>query len=53
LTESSTARAIKEMQKYDPTFDLQELNFEAQEIFKEFFCNYLSGNLEYLEKVCG
>jgi hypothetical protein len=22
MTESSTARAIKEMQKYDPTFDL-------------------------------
>ena len=41
------------MQKFDPTFDLQELHYEAQEIFKEFFCNYLEGNLEYIEKVCG
>lgn len=53
LRESSTASAVREMQKYDPTFDLQELNFEVQEIFKEFFCNYLEGNLAYLEKVCG
>lgn len=41
------------MQKYDPTFDLQELNYEVNEIFKEFFCNYLAGNVQYLEKVCG
>lgn len=41
------------MQKYDPTFDLQELHFEANEIFKEFFCNYLEGNVEYIQKVCG
>lgn len=53
MTESSCARAIAEMQKYDPTFDLQELNYEFDEIFKEFFCNYLTGNIEYLEKVCG
>ena len=51
--ESSCARAVKEMQKYDPTFDIQELHFEAEEIFKEFYCNFLAGNLEYLEKVCG
>ena len=30
-----------------------ELNYEVQEIFNEFFCNYLSGNLPFLEKVCG
>lgn len=41
------------MRKYDQKFDLQDLNIEFQEIFKEFFCNYLSGNVEYLEKVCG
>ena len=22
-------------------------------MFKEFFCNYLEGNIEYIEKVCG
>lgn len=53
MSESTCARAIKEMQKYDKEFDLQELNTEFAEIFKEFFCNYLSGNVEYLEKVCG
>jgi hypothetical protein len=29
------------------------LHYEAEEVFKEFFCNYLAGHLEYLEKVCG
>eukprot|EP00347_Sterkiella_histriomuscorum_P003414 403364389 len=53
LTESSCARAIQEMQKYDPEFDLNNLAAEFQEIFKEFYCNYLSDNVEYLEKVCG
>lgn len=41
------------MKKYDPTFDIQELHYEAEEVFKEFFCNFLAGNLEYLEKVSG
>ena len=45
LTESNTARAIREMQKYDREFDLVDLHYEAQEVFKEFFCNYLNGNL--------
>lgn len=51
--ESSCARAVKEMQKYDPEFDIQQLHFEAEEIFKEFYCNFLAGNLDYIEKVCG
>lgn len=46
--ESNCARAIKEMKKYDPEFDVLELAFEAEEVFKEFFCNFLEGNLEYL-----
>lgn len=51
--ESSCAKAITEMKKYDPTFDIGDLTYEAEEIFKEFYCNFLEGNLEYLEKVCG
>lgn len=51
--ETGCARAVKEMQKYDKDFDLADLHFEAEEIFKEFFCNFLSGNVEYLDKVCG
>jgi len=53
LMESSCARAVKEMKQYDPEFDLISLSYEAEEIFKEFYCNFLSGNLEYIEKVCG
>lgn len=36
------------MKKYDPHFDLEELCYEAEEVFKEFYCNYLAGNKEYL-----
>ena len=53
VNETSCARAIREMQKYDPEFDLEELTYESQEIFQEFFCNYLTGNQEYLDMVCG
>ena len=52
LTESNHARAVKEMLAYDPEFDLGLLQFEMEEIFKEFYCNFLEGNLPYLEKVC-
>ena len=41
------------MLKYDPDFDLEDLTDEAEEIFKEFYCNFLTGNTEYLEMVCG
>jgi hypothetical protein len=41
------------MQAFDPYFDLDELESEATEIFQEFYCNFLAGNLEYLEKVSG
>jgi len=44
---------VKEMQKTDPNFQLEDLAFEAEEIFKEYYCNFLSGNIEYIEKVCG
>ena len=51
--ESRCAQAVKAMQMYDPDFDINELPFEAEEVFKEFFCNYLSGHLDYIEKVSG
>jgi hypothetical protein len=41
------------MKKYDPDFDLEELTYEATEVFKEFYVNYLAGNKKYLEIVCG
>jgi hypothetical protein len=46
--ESSLARAVKEMQKYDPEFEINDLHYEAEEVFKEFFCNFLSANLDYI-----
>ena len=48
FVESGCARAVREMQKYDPDVDIQELHYEAAEVFKEFFCNFLAGNLDYL-----
>ena len=45
--------AVMKMQKYDPEFDLEDLTDEAEEIFKEFYCNFLTGNAEYLDMVCG
>ena len=41
------------MEAYDPYFDFNELEVEAKEIFAEFYCNFLGGNVEYLEKVAG
>ena len=51
--ETGCARAVKAMQAYDPYFEFDELEMEATEIFKEFYCNFLAGNLEYLEMVSG
>ena len=31
--ESSCAKAVKEMKRYDPEFDIEELTYEAEEIF--------------------
>ena len=41
------------MKKYDPEFDVEELQYEAEEIFKEFYCNFLTGTQDYLDLVCG
>jgi len=51
--ESSCAKAVKNMLKYDPDFDLYELEKEAGEIFREFYCNFLAGNIEFLDVVSG
>lgn len=51
MSESGQARAVVAMKKYDPSFDLEELTYEAEELFKEFYCNFLNGNLEYIEMV--
>ena len=53
INESACAMAIKSMKRYDPDFDLEDLTDEAMEIFQEFYCNFLVGNKEYLEIVCG
>ena len=37
----------------DPSKSVSANLAEAEEVFKEFYCNFLEGNLEYLSKVCG
>jgi hypothetical protein len=49
--ETGTAKAIKAMQRYDPEFDFASMHFEVEEIFREFYCNYLDGNLDYIRKL--
>jgi hypothetical protein len=46
-------KAVLKTRLYDADFDLEQLSFESEEIFKEFFCNYLAGNQQYLDLVCG
>ena len=41
------------MEAYDPYFKFEDVEVEAFDIFREFYVNFLSGNLEYIEKVCG
>jgi hypothetical protein len=47
--DTAWAKAVTEMVRYDPDFNIEDLTFEAEEIFREFYCNYLTGNLEYLK----
>lgn len=49
--DTAWAKAVHEMLRYDPEFNIEDLTFEAEEIFKEYYCNFLSGNLDYLKSV--
>ena len=53
FSESACAKAVLVMKNYDPEFDLEELTYEAEEIFQEFYCNFLTGNTEFIELVAG
>lgn len=53
IAEKRWEKAILAMRRYDPEFEFEAMTYEAEEIFKEFYCNYLSGNKAYLELVCG
>eukprot|EP00331_Platyophrya_macrostoma_P031435 CAMPEP_0176448884 /NCGR_PEP_ID=MMETSP0127-20121128/26099_1 /TAXON_ID=938130 /ORGANISM="Platyophrya macrostoma, Strain WH" /LENGTH=333 /DNA_ID=CAMNT_0017836019 /DNA_START=37 /DNA_END=1039 /DNA_ORIENTATION=- len=52
-SESGTAKAIKEMRKMDPTFDIYELERDARGIFNDIYSAFLQGDLERIEKQCG
>ena len=39
------------MQLYDKDFDIEDLTGEVDELGKEAFCNYLSGNMAYMDKI--
>jgi hypothetical protein len=49
--DTGQAKAITAMKKYDPEFKFEDMHFEAEEVFKEFYCNFLDGNKEYIKKV--
>lgn len=53
LKEKRWEKALLMMKRYDAEFDMEALTYETEEIFKEFYCNYLTGNKQYLELVCG
>jgi hypothetical protein len=50
---SACSKAVKEMQNYDASFELTDLDYEVKELGRELFCNFLSGNVEYMDKVSG
>ena len=52
-SDSPCGKAIRDMQRYDAAFDIEELTHEVEELGKELFCNYLSGNQAYMDKVSG
>lgn len=46
--DTGQAKAITAMRKYDPEFVFEDLHFEVDEVFREFYVNYLDGNKEYI-----
>ena len=48
-SETGTAKAVLAMQRYDPEFDFESMHFEVEEIFREFYCNFLDGNMDYIK----
>ena len=44
LKEKRWEKALLMMKRYDAEFDMEALTYETEEIFKEFYCNYLTGN---------
>jgi len=51
--ESNTARAIQEMRKRVPGFNIYELERDAKGVFCQIYDAYLEGNLSFIEKTCG
>jgi hypothetical protein len=41
------------MQAYDKDFDIEDLTAEVEELGKEMFCNYFTGNQAYMDKITG
>jgi hypothetical protein len=41
------------MQAYDADFDIEDLTAEVEELGKEMFCNYFTGNKAYMDKITG
>jgi len=52
-SESNTARAIKEMRKRVPGFDVFELEMDARGVFCQIYDAFLEGNLDFIRSTCG
>lgn len=50
-SDTPTGKAIREMQAYDKDFDIEDLTAEVEELGKEMFCNYFTGNQAYMDKI--
>lgn len=48
-SDTSQAKAVSAMKRYDPEFDFLSMHYEVEEVFREFYCNYLDGNKEYVK----
>jgi hypothetical protein len=47
--DTGQAKAVSAMKRYDPEFDFLSMQYEVEEVFREFYCNYLDGNKEYVK----
>jgi len=52
-SESNTARAIREMRKRVPGFDVFELEMDARGVFCQIYDAFLEGNLDFIKSTCG
>ena len=48
-SDTGQVKAIAAMKRYDPDFEFFEMQYEVEEVFREFYCNFLDGNKDYVK----